>query len=187
MERWQSGIIKYYPPYEKGLERYLEQTRIFKSECEKQMEIDIYKIMHSRKQENDICEINLDLNSRFPKSGYPLELGDYDGLFIDTSNNVIWNIESKFLQHVGSISEFAKHQNTFFNKNNKDEKFERRINYLNKNLEKILNDFRVKNENYKIFSYMVTNKVFVSNFKKVNIEIITYDEFCTIFNNFYSS
>ena len=59
----------------------------------------------------------------------------------------------------------------------KDEKFSRRINYLAKNLVVVLKAMAISDgDTYLLKNYMVTNKVFVADIKKIDFEIITFDE-----------
>ena len=59
----------------------------------------------------------------------------------------------------------------------KDEKFSRRIKYLSENLETILISLGLADvHNYIIRSFMVTNKVFSSQLKKIDFDIITFFE-----------
>lgn len=120
---------------------------------------------------------DVQLHKRDKKFGHPSDLGDYDILAIDTKKKEIWNIESKFLGKVGSIREYYNHQYSFFYKDKKDEKFSRRISYLEKNISAILKALDIVDcESYSVKNYMVTNKVFVSDIKEIDFEIITFDE-----------
>ena len=115
---------------------------------------------------------------KIDKNGNHLqELGDYDVVAIDSNKKIVWNIESKFLNRIGSLKEYYNHQDSFFNKNKKDEKFSRRIKYLSENLETILIALGIADvHNYSIRSFMVTNKVFSSQLKKIDFDIITFFE-----------
>lgn len=75
------------------------------------------------------------------------------------------------------MREYYNHQDSFFIKNKKDEKFARRLKYLNGNKEMILKALNIINGNeYIIKSYMVANKIFMADIKKVDFEIISYSE-----------
>lgn len=171
---WNAGTNQFYPPYEYGLEHYIKSLEKWKSACEKQMEKDLEQLFNKK---GFITKRSLRLHKFDKNYEHPIELGDYDVISIDTNNKIVWNIESKFLGKVGSIREYYNHQDSFFNKDKKDEKFNRRITYLNSHIKQILSLFGIENsENYKIESYMVTNKVFTSDIKKINFEIITFCE-----------
>ena len=67
-------------------------------------------------------------------------------------------------------------QTTVFFGKKYDEKFQRRIDYVTDNIEKIKKVFHLKNNSYKVIPYMVTNKLFYSRYKDIAFEIITYSE-----------
>lgn len=83
---------------------------------------------------------------------------------------------------VGSLREYYNHQYSFFISNKKDEKFARRISYLEDHLPCILKAFGICNaEKYTIKNYMVTNKVFYADIKTVSFEIISFHELKRLF------
>ncbi|MFA6627751.1 MAG: hypothetical protein WCT17_04405 [Bacilli bacterium] len=177
---WINGSTYFYPPYEYGLNNYLDSLTKWKSACEKQMEKDL-EALFSKK--GYLVKRSLELHKVDKEYGHPLELGDYDLLAVDVQNKILWNVESKFLGKVGSLKEYYNHQDSFFNKNKKDEKFARRIDYLKNNIERILKLFDIYDPSeYKISNYMVTNKVFESDLKKINFQIITYHELSSLLN-----
>ena len=169
---WEVGLQEFYPPYEINLNNFTSVLKQWKTECETQMETDIE---HLCKNVGYITYKNLKLNKVNKK--HPSNLGDYDVVAIDTTRKLVWNLESKFLIKVGSIKEYANHQNSFFISNKKDEKFARRIAYLSTNLVEILNSLGIDDANqYTMKSYMVTNKVFSSFYKKIDFDILTFSE-----------
>lgn len=184
-ERWLGAIESFYPPYEHGLSNYLKEIKLIQKQCQTELENAILKLCQTYKSSSDFCDKSVYLSKRFPNEKYPDNLGDYDCLFIDTKNKIIWNLESKFLQYVGSISEFSKHQDSFYNKNKKDIKFSNRIVFLIENYKNVLSSLNIPIEEYTIKSYMVTNKVFVSFFKEVSFDIITYYELEQMLKKFY--
>ena len=174
LSMWKNGTVEFYPPFEYGLDKYLKVLSSWKSKCEKTMEKDIEELF---KVKCFLTFRNVQLHKRDKKFGHPSDLGDYDILAIDTKKKEIWNIESKFLGKVGSIREYYNHQYSFFYKDKKDEKFSRRISYLEKNISAILKALDIVDcESYSVKNYMVTNKVFVSDIKEIDFEIITFDE-----------
>lgn len=171
---WENGIPNFYLPYEHGLKNLCKYLQKWKHQCEKNMENDIAELFDKGRF---LIYKNVTLHKIDKNGNHPKELGDYDLIAIDETSKVIWNIESKFLQKVGSIHEYVNHQKSFFLDDKKDEKFARRINYLNKNKPHILNLFGIKNgDEYITKDYMVTNKVFSCDLKEINFEIITFDE-----------
>ena len=176
---WEFGIINFYLPYEYGLGNLKKFLEKWKSECERRMEVDLETFM---KEQGYIVRRNLQLHKFDKKAGHPTDLGDYDVLAIDSSNNIVWNLECKFLNLVGSLREYYNHQYSFFISNKKDEKFARRISYLEDHLPCILKAFGICNaEKYTIKNYMVTNKVFYADIKPVSFEIISFHELKRLF------
>ena len=171
---WIYGTLEFYPPYEVGLLNYCHCLDKWKSLYEKQMETDIYNLFNSLGYKT---YKNLFLHKFDKKSGYPQNLGDYDVLAFDINNKTIWNIESKFLGMVGSLKEYYNHQDSFFNKDKKDEKFANRILYLSKHKANILKSLGLNEcKEFSIKNFMVTNKVFYSDLKKIDFTIITFYE-----------
>lgn len=169
---WKVGLQEFYPPYEINLNDFTSVLKQWKTECETQMETDIE---HLCKNAGYITYKNLKLNKINKK--HPANLGDYDVVAIDTTKKLVWNLESKFLIKVGSIKEYANHQNSFFISNKKDEKFARRIVYLSANLVEILNALGIDDaDHYTMKNFMVTNKVFSSFYKKIDFDILTFSE-----------
>ncbi len=63
----------------------------------------------------------------------------------------------------------------FFYQHKDDEKFQSRIDYILNNNRKYLILLEFKILHIKLF-HMVTSKLFLSRYKKVNFPIVTYDE-----------
>lgn len=171
---WRSGSTMFFPPYEYGLNKYMKSLDKWKDACEKQMEKNIEDLFKSKGMN---AWRGLKLHKIDKYGNHPQELGDYDVVAIDSNKKIVWNIESKFLNRIGSLKEYYNHQDSFFNKNKKDEKFSRRIKYLSENLETILIALGIADvHNYSIRNFMVTNKVFSSQLKKIDFDIITFFE-----------
>jgi hypothetical protein len=178
---WINSLSGLFPPHESRIPKMLQVISVQRKIIQKQMVIDIYdRFIH-------MGASNCNKEYWLHKHGnHPIELGDYDVLIFDNVKGLIWNLECKVLQNVGSVSEFAKHQDSFFNKNGKDEKFQARIEYLVQNIEIILKDAKVEfASNYVFKHYMITNKVFISEFKDISFEIITYSELMNLIDNTY--
>lgn len=182
---WKYGITDWYPPYEIGLDKLSNVLACWKKRYEDMMVFDIVEIFKS--QQFDLVVSDVDLNKRFPQDGYPEELGDYDILAINKTKHEIWVIESKVLHKVGSVFEDQMLQKGFFKQGKYDEKFQRRINYMQNNKEKILESFHVDAGEYKIIPYMVTNKLFTSRYKKLAFPIITFFELQQILDENYAT
>lgn len=171
---WRSGLLDWYLPYEIGLDSVMEVLKKWKNRYENEMVQDIAKIFHNKKFE--LVETEFEFFKRFPKENYPTELGDYDILAISHTRKEIWLIESKVLQKVGSIYEDQMQQKSFFFQHKDDEKFQRRIDYFENNIDKILKSLKIECNEYTIKPYMVTNKIFMSRYKTVDYPIITFSE-----------
>lgn len=175
---WKNGIMDWYLPYEIGLGTLKKVIKKWKKRYEDEMVLDIANQLEA--SEFDIVFSDFELYKRYPKSNYPQELGDYDVLGINVSDKEIWIIESKVLQKVGSIYEDQMQQKSFFFQHKDDEKFQRRVDYMLNNYKKILGDLGLEVEEYTIIPYMVTNKLFVSRYKEIAYQIVSYDEFSRI-------
>lgn len=171
---WKSGITEWYLPYEIGLSALTSVLKQWKKRYEDQMVQDIAQLFHDAKFDLVIPEA--DLVHRFPNDNYPEDLGDYDVIAINKTTNEMWIIESKVLQKVGSIYEDQMQQKNFFYQGKYDEKFQKRINYMQQNSSKVLASFGVDIAEYKVVPYMVTNKLFASRYKKIAFPIVTFCE-----------
>ena len=171
---WRSGITEWYLPYEIGLKNLKSVLKKWKKRYEDQMVQDIAAMFKANAEYAVYPEI--ELFKRFPNDEYPEELGDYDVMAINISKKEIWLIESKVLQKVGSIYEDQMQQKNFFFQHKDDEKFQRRIDYMKKNTNKVLSSFGMADDNYSVIPYMVTNKVFESRYKEISFPIITFSE-----------
>lgn len=174
-DMWLNGILSFILPYEVGLKETVDEILNWKKRYEIKMVYDIQKIF----QENGFSFVKVDvkLHKIDKKGNYPIELGDYDVIAIDDIKKNIWIIESKVLNRVGSIFEMISQQKSFFINHKYDEKFQRRIDFMNSNYKKVLKSFGFTDiTGYKIVPYMVFNKVVVSRYKKVNFPIISIME-----------
>ena len=104
---------------------------------------------------------------RYPKSEFPGDLGDYDVIAVNKTKKEIWLIESKFLQKVGSIYEHYMQQKNFFYQNTYDEKFQKRIDYIKFNLNKVTSVLGLETTGYTVIPYMVTNNCLHQDIKKL--------------------
>lgn len=172
---WVYGIINLYLPYQCGLPSLCAEVKKTKEACEKQMEIDVADLFRGR---NRIVLPSFKFHTQDKGGNHPEKLGDYDILCIDEDSKTIWNIECKFLQYVGTFFEASNDQRRFFlESSNYVDKFQGRIDYLTANVETFLRINKINpKEHYVIKNYFVTNKVYESSFRKVSIDIITYDE-----------
>lgn len=171
---WKSGFLEWYPPFEIGLENVKTVLAKWKKRYEDEMVQDIAKAFIESGFHPVFPEA--DLASRYPQSGFPSNLGDYDVIAINQIEKEIWLIESKVLQKVGSIYEDQMQQKSFFFQHKDDEKFQRRIDYIRNNLGKFTSVLKLEAEDFKVIPYMVTNKIFSSRYKELDFSIISYHE-----------
>lgn len=175
LKSWKNGILEWFIPYEIGLPALKKVLTLWKKRYEDAMVQDINLLFKMAGFEISIPEV--DLSKRFPNDNYPPELGDYDVIAINRSRKEIWIIESKVLQKVGSIFEDQMQQKSFFSQHRFDEKFQRRIDFMKENSERVLHSFSYEDATgYSVVPYMVTNKLFLSRYKKLQFPIITYSE-----------
>jgi hypothetical protein len=173
---WISAFVEFYLPYEINLTNLRKAVDKWKKRYEKQIVIDVFNIFKNKQFQ--YVEKEVDLHSRDRIGNHPSDLGDYDVIAVDSKNKDIYVIECKFLQKVGSIFKASMEQQRFFFKKKYDEKFQRRIDYIEKNYEKFfISQNLTVDSSYKIKPFMITNKLFASFFKKNNFQILSFDEF----------
>jgi hypothetical protein len=171
---WKSGFLEWYLPFEIGLGNVKTELIKWKKIYEDMMVQDIAGAFKEVGFYPVFPEI--EFASRYPQDDFPIELGDYDVIAVNQSKKEIWLIESKVLQKVGSIYEDQMQQKSFFFQHKDDEKFQRRIDYISNNLRKVISVLQLEVVDYAVIPYMVTNKIFVSRYKKLDFPIISYHE-----------
>lgn len=171
---WKSGFLEWYPPFEIGLENVKKVLAQWKKRYEDEMVQDIASAFRETGFHPVFSEF--ELASRYPKSDFPDNLGDYDVIAVNQAQKEIWLIESKVLQKVGSIYEDQMQQKSFFFQHKDDEKFQRRIDYIRNNLSKVTSALKLDANDYVVVPYMVTNKIFTSRYKELDFSIISYHE-----------
>jgi hypothetical protein len=173
---WKSALVEFYLPYEKNMSNLIKILSSWKKRYEKQIVQDVTDFFKS--QNFDYVEKEVELNSRDKKGDHQENLGDYDVIAVDKKSRIIYLIECKFLQTVGSPYEFSMQQRNFFFQHKYDEKFQKRIDYMKNNY---MNYFKSQNieldQPYSIKALMITNKMFDSLFKKIDFEILSFEEF----------
>ena len=181
-DKWFHGLLDFYPPYEVGIPRTKKLLDKWKKYYEDKIVYDIEKVFQD--YNIDLVKTNLELYKIDKENRHPRNLGDYDVFAIDSKHCEIWMLECKVLEKVGSFYEMYRQQNRFFYEHKKDEKFQRRIDYMKQNYKLILNYYNKKikkcnfdlEKDYKIIPYMVMNKVMISRYKDLKFEIISYSE-----------
>lgn len=173
--KWRYGLMEFYLPYEIGLKASKKAVLRWKKRYEDLIVKDTVEIL----KEKGIAKIWPEAKlHRLDKEGcHPEELGDYDVIAIDEKDNRLILIECKHLSLVGSYHEAYMQQYNFFLDKKYDEKFQRRIDYMEENYKNIL--FKLTKKEYdklEIVPYMVTNKVFFSRYKKIDYKILSINE-----------
>jgi hypothetical protein len=74
---------------------------------ESQLEEDTAKLFEKDKS---IVLKSFEFHDRDKKGYHPDDLGNYDVICIDTASKTIWNIEYKYIGHIGSIFEYNNYQ-----------------------------------------------------------------------------
>lgn len=175
LKRWIYGLPEFYPPYEIGLDNLKCILKDWKKRYENQMVLDINKLF----LEKNFCYVKpeVELHDQDKKGAHPIELGDYDVIAVDAEKQIIYLIESKVIQKVGSIYEFSMQQKSFFFQNKYDEKFQTRIDYMKTHHSDFFASQNIDTKGFTIQPYMVVNKVFFPNEKTVSFPIISLYEF----------
>lgn len=174
--RWTHGWLQFYPPYEIGLDNALGALWDWKERYELQFSTDVRDAFRERKY--SFADADVEIHKRDRTGNHPMDLGDYDVLALNITNKIVFVIECKVLQPVGSVFEHSMQQKGFFQQNKYDEKFQRRIDYLKNNYRTFFSNigYDICDEDYEIRPFMVVNKVFASYYKSVAFPIVTFDE-----------
>jgi hypothetical protein len=177
---WLNGIMEFVLPYEVGMNKTKKLILEWKSSYEKQIVYDIANAF--RENKFDIVKTNFEL--RKLNKSHPQWLGDYDVFAVDEKNKSIWIVECKVIEKVATFYDMYRQQNRFFNEHKEDEKFQRRIDYLNENANLVIRQLGcTEYVSYKVIPYMCMNKVLVSRYKKVEFPIVSYSELVEIISD----
>lgn len=172
---WLNGFVNFMLPYEVGFNKTVDSLLKWKKRYEDKMVDDIEEIFY--KNGISFVRKNVDLYKINKKENYPIDLGDYDIIAIDDTTKKIWILESKVLNKVGNFFEMYTQQRNFFLEHKYDEKFQKRIDFMNKNYKKVLKSFGfIECTGYKVIPYMVFNKVISSRYKKLKFPLISIME-----------
>ena len=171
---WLDGLQRFIMPCENGLPNTKKVEISWKREYEKLIVTDIGQLFVSHGF--DIVKKNFSL-VKLSKE-HPQYLGDYDVFAVNKKTRTVWIIECKVLELVGSFYEAYRQQYRFFYEHREDEKFQRRIDYMQNNLNRVLRQLGIdENDHYKVVPYMCMNKIMVSRYKKINFPIVSFYEF----------
>lgn len=169
---WQNSLFEFHMPYEIGMPATKNILIAWKRVYEKKIVFDLEKVF---KDNGFNVRPNFELMN-LDKKKYPQYLGDYDLFAVDLKTKEIWIIECKFIEKVETFYEMYRQQKRFFKGDKCDEKFQRRINFLNENYKEVIKDLKLPTAEYKIKPYMCVNKVFVSRYKEIAFPILSYQE-----------
>lgn len=169
---WENSLFEFCMPYEIGLPSTKNVVTDWKRVYEKKIVFDLENVF---KDNGFIVRSNFELKN-LDKKKYPQYLGDYDLFAVNLQAKEIWIIECKVIEKVETFYEMYRQQNRFFKENKYDEKFQRRIDFLNANYAEVIRDLKLPIEKYNIKPYMCVNKVFVSRYKKITFPILSYQE-----------
>lgn len=183
--RWTSGFLQFYPPYEVGLKKTVKVLADWKNYYEHLFSSDVEKLLKSFGC--DYYKHDIDIRREDRMGNHPTidELGDYDVIGLSISQKRIYIIECKVLQPIGTIFEHSNQQKRFFFEEKYDEKFQKRIDYFSSVALSFFSNLGYKiTKEFQIQPYMVVNKVFSSYYKDVSFPIVTYDELKTELENY---
>ena len=148
---WLNGIIEFVLPYEIGMKKTKQLLQEWKNSYEKQIVYDIENVFKQEKY--DIVKHNFELKKL--NKEHPQWLGDYDVFAVDINNREIWIVECKVIEKVATFYDMYRQQNRFFNEHKEDEKFQRRIDYLCENADKVIQELGCEEYiGYKVIPYM---------------------------------
>lgn len=174
---WINGLFDFMLPYRSNLPKTAQTIFDWKSEYESKIVYDLENVF--RNQKFKLVKTNFELKKL--NKVHPQELGDYDVFSIDEVNKNVWIVECKVIMMVSTFFDMFTQQNRFFNEQREDEKFQKRIDYLNNNLLIVLKQLDYLNpEEYKLKSFMCVNKVFIPRYKNVSFPIVSYSEMVDI-------
>lgn len=169
---WVNSIFEFHMPFEIGMPTTKKVLVDWKRVYEKKIVFDLESVF---KDNGFDVRINFELMN-LDKKKYPQYLGDYDLFAVDLQKKEIWIIECKFIEKVETFYEMYRQQNRFFKEHKCDEKFQRRIDFLNENYKEVIKDLKLPSADYIIKPYMCVNKVFVSRYKDIAFPILSYQE-----------
>jgi hypothetical protein len=171
--RWINGLAQRFIPVKsyKGLNSVLEEwKRIY----EKALETDVRDCFVSHGFDRKAVLKSAKLHKH---GDHPKYLGDYDCLAYDADSETIWCIECKEFEKVESGYDYYQLQQRWFGEGGKLQKFERRIKYLNDNIDQIADDLGFSHSGkMRVKAYVVSNKPFANMINKSNFEIVTLSE-----------
>ncbi|MBQ7031392.1 MAG: hypothetical protein IJN13_03355 [Bacilli bacterium] len=162
-----NAILIYDFPFKKDLKNINKLFEKIKKKAEKQIVYDTANVLKKYISGPIYVERKLhQINSLIGKS-FSESIGDFDILAIDNMKKIIYNIEIKNLKLYSTIYEMYRQYHGFYDKNNYEIKFSRRIDALSENKKNIFPVcFNLNVDEYQIVNVFLTNKSFNPLFSK---------------------
>lgn len=170
-ERWIQGIAERFLPAKTAFPALNTVMENWKHRYEKALEKDVQDLFLSEGflQRNVFRGIEL-----CKKGNHPQQLGDYDGLAYCPATETVWAIECKEFEKIESAFDYMQLQHRWFGEDGKLLKYERRIQYLRDNLNKVAADLGFEHVGtLSLRPYLVSNKPFMNAIGQSNFQIIT--------------
>lgn len=156
-------------PFKKDLPNICKLLEKIKKQSEKQIVYDILSIIKTNVSgpfyvEKKLHQMNSTIDFKYSES-----IGDYDILAVDIDTRTIYNIEIKNLKLFSTIYEMYRQYHGFYDKNNYEYKFSRRIDALKKYYNVVFPSCFIKDiSSYKLINIFLTNKNFIPLFSSRN-------------------
>ncbi|WP_367294380.1 hypothetical protein [Latilactobacillus sakei] len=179
-QEWFSGVFNLTLPYQIGMNNTKQVLERWKKEYEKKIVKSISELFSNAKYKT---YTNKEIYKLDKKVKHPRDLGDYDVIAIDTEKNVVWIVEVKYLRLNQTAAENVNEQSEYFlSKKSKGNKFLKRVEYFEQNLDNIMHDIGYKGY-FELKSNFVANKIVRSQFKDYPFRIMGFNEFKSIVEN----
>lgn len=196
---WTEDIPMFHLPYKKYIISDFQKILDSKKECyEKKFVSDIKDALNNKGYDS---KTNIDIYSITKDNQYKY-LGDYDIIGVNNAKKEIILIEAKLLIMSYDESDVINKQKEYYGtyqhiRDEKmsidissdllpDERFYRRVLYMESNYKKLLPIANIKidsNLEYKIKSYMIFNRYFKPLFKELNFKVLSFNEFKELLEN----
>ena len=178
-KRWRDGMAQRFLPCKQNFENTYEATRQWKAEYEKNLEYEVEASFLSKGI--DRCNVFRGLHLH-KKGEHPLDLGDYDGLAYDQTADIVWVVECKEIEKTETAYDYMSYQKRYFGSAGKEDgvlaKFERRVEYLTKNLNLVMADLGLGTTGKtSLRPVVVMNKPFMDISLRFPYEILALWEF----------
>lgn len=172
--RWVQGIAERFIPAKAAFSSLYSVMENWKRHYEKTLEKDVANCFLSKGFKPEHVFRGLELRK---KGDHPYHLGDYDGLAYDIHNETIWVVECKEFEKIESAYDYMQLQHRWFGEKGKLSKYERRIQYLQDNLNTVAQDLGFEHRGeLKLKAYLVSNKIFANIIGESSFQVISLSE-----------